>query len=44
MNHIMDAVRYAMEGLGRIKQEVSYWDRIWVDDPQSNEINLNKGK
>uniref|UniRef100_A0A6H1ZG34 Putative terminase n=1 Tax=viral metagenome TaxID=1070528 RepID=A0A6H1ZG34_9ZZZZ len=28
-DHCMDAVRYALATLGRLKQELSYWDRIW---------------
>ena len=28
-DHLLDALRYGMEGLGRLKQEVDYWDRIW---------------
>jgi phage terminase large subunit len=28
-NHHMSGIRYALETLGRIKQEVGYWDRIW---------------
>ena len=28
-DHFLDAVRYAMETLGRLKQEQTYWDRIW---------------
>ena len=31
-NHFLDAVRYAMETLGRLKQEASYWDRIFEDE------------
>ena len=28
-DHFLDAVRYAFETLGRLKQEQTYWDRIW---------------
>ena len=31
-DHFLDAVRYGMETLGRLKQEVSYWDRIWAKE------------
>lgn len=46
MNHHMDGIRYAMESLGRAKQEVSYWDRIFEDElnSQNNKKIFNKGK
>jgi len=45
-DHCMDAIRYAMETLGRLKQEADYWDRIFEDElkPQNKKTNLNKGK
>ena len=40
-DHCMDAMRYAITTLGRLKQEVSYWDRVWEaelsnDKPKPN--------
>jgi len=32
LDHCLDALRYAMETLGRLKQEVSYWDKVWEDE------------
>jgi len=45
-DHCMDAIRYAMETLGRLKQEADYWDRIFEEElkPQNKKTNLNKGK
>ena len=31
-NHSMSAIRYAMETLGRVKQELSYWDKIYANE------------
>jgi len=31
-DHFLDATRYALETLGRLKQEVTYWDRIFADE------------
>lgn len=31
-NHHMAGIRYAMQTLGRVKQEASYWDRVFSDD------------
>lgn len=31
-DHFLDAMRYAMETLGRIKQEVGYWDRVYQQE------------
>ena len=31
-DHFLDAMRYAMETLGRIKQEESYWDRVYHNE------------
>lgn len=40
-DHFLDAARYAMETLGRIQQEASYWDRIFEEDihPQTKQFN-----
>ncbi len=32
LNHHMSGIRYALSTLGRLKQEVSYWDRIYSDE------------
>lgn len=39
LDHCLDSVRYALQTLGRLKQEESYWDRIWADElnPQEKE-------
>ena len=36
----MDGIRYALQTLGRLKQEVSFWDRIYKDElnPQPKEL------
>ena len=31
-DHFLDAMRYAMNTLGRLKQEVSYWDRVFEEE------------
>ena len=31
-DHCLDAIRYAFETLGRLKQEQTYWDRIWEEE------------
>lgn len=31
-NHLMDALRYALSTLGRLKQETDYWDRIYSEE------------
>ena len=31
-DHFLDAARYALETLGRVKQEASYWDRVWAKE------------
>ena len=43
-DHFLDATRYALEGLGRLKQEVSYWDRVFAEElkPPSKQ-RFNKG-
>lgn len=45
-DHALDAIRYAMETLGRIKQEVEYWDRVFEKELtyQPSLDNFNKGK
>jgi phage terminase large subunit len=42
LDHFLDATRYAMEGLGRIKQEASYWDRIFYEDMNEKSKQFNK--
>jgi phage terminase large subunit len=44
-DHFLDATRYAFETLGRIKQEVGYWDRIWKDELTGHPVKkqFNKG-
>jgi len=45
-DHGLDAIRYALETLGRAKQEVSYWDRIFEDELEgkAEKKKFNKGK
>jgi len=45
-DHHMDGIRYALTTLGRLKQEVSYWDKMFEDelDPQHYTKKINKGK
>jgi len=45
-DHHMDGIRYALSTLGRLKQELSYWDRIFEEElnPQSYKKKFNKGK
>lgn len=45
-NHHMAGIRYALETKGRIKQEVSYWDRIYKEElnPQLRVSQINKGQ
>ena len=46
-DHHMDGIRYALETLGRIKQEESYWDKIFKDElhpDNTEEINYDRGK
>jgi len=31
-DHCLDAIRYKMETLGRLKQESSYWDRVFKEE------------
>jgi phage terminase large subunit len=42
-NHHMSGIRYALSTLGRLKQEESYWDRIFNDELDNKTIILNKG-
>jgi PBSX family phage terminase large subunit len=35
-DHHLDGIRYAMQTLGRIKQEVSYWDRVFEEELTGN--------
>lgn len=43
-NHHMAGIRYALTTLGRLKQEVSYWDRVFQDElnPQQQAQIFNK--
>jgi hypothetical protein len=45
-DHFLDAARYALETLGRIKQEVGYWDKIFDEEltGQRKKILFNKGR
>jgi phage terminase large subunit len=45
-DHCMDAMRYALETLGRLKQEEDYWTRIFSDElsPNKQYKFINKGK
>ena len=46
-NHFLDATRYALSTLGRIKQQESYWDRIWADELSGkvgNKAKINRGR
>ena len=45
-NHHMSGIRYALSTLGRFKQEVSYWDRIYEKEllayPHKKRFNKEK--
>ena len=43
-NHHMAGIRYALSTLGRLKQEESYWDRVFKDElnPQIQKIKYRK--
>lgn len=45
-DHFLDAMRYAMETLGRIKQEANFWDRIYEKElsayPHKRHFNKEK--
>jgi len=45
-NHHMAGIRYVLQNFGRIKQEESYWDRIYSDELHTETVvNLiNKGR
>ena len=45
-DHCLDAIRYGMETLGRLKQETSYWDRVFSEelDSSSKTKIINKGR
>lgn len=45
-NHHMSGIRYGLETLGRLKQEVDYWDRIYKDELENNIENKtpNRGR
>jgi hypothetical protein len=40
MNHHMSGIRYALSTLGRLKQELSYWDRIFAEELSSKSKKL----
>ena len=44
-NHAMDAVRYALSTLGRLKQETTYWDKVFAEELDQQKLKrYNKGK
>ena len=43
-DHQMDGIRYGLETLGRLKQEESYWDRIFEEEIHQERKHINKGK
>ena len=45
-NHHMSGIRYALSTLGRLKQEVSYWDRVFKEElsGKSKKKSFNKGE
>jgi phage terminase large subunit len=43
-NHHMAGIRYALSTLGRLKQEETYWDRIFKEELNPEEKIFNKGK
>ena len=46
-NHHMAGIRYVLANFGRLKQETTYWDRVFEEElkPQTNSKNsLNKGR
>jgi len=45
-DHHMDGIRYALSTLGRLKQEETYWDRIFEDElsPRPKGKSFNKGR
>jgi len=44
-DHLLDGVRYKLETLGRLKQELDYWDRVFEDELSGNlkKESYNKG-
>lgn len=44
-DHGLDAIRYKLETLGRLKQEENYWDRLFKDElhPEQVKKQINKG-
>lgn len=45
-DHALDAVRYALETLGRLEQEKSYWDKVFEEElnPNPRRLSFNKGR
>lgn len=45
-DHHMDGIRYGLETLGRLKQEMGYWDRVFEDqlNPKAQNLVYNKGR
>lgn len=44
-NHHMAGIRYGLSTLGRLKQELDYWDRVFEEEINQEEYNyFNKGK
>ena len=45
-NHHMAGIRYALGKMGRLKQEATYWDRVFEEElnPQHHKALINKGK
>lgn len=45
-NHHMAGIRYILSNFGRLKQETSYWDRVFEDElkPQKQYKIISKGK
>lgn len=46
-DHGLDAIRYKLEGLGRLIQEVGYWDRVFAPELTESrgeaQVQVNKG-
>lgn len=44
-NHHMSGIRYALSTLGRLKQEETYWDRVFKEELSCriNKVSINKG-
>ena len=45
-NHHMSGIRYVLQNFGRLKQETSYWDRVFEEelDPKKRIKHINKGR